>query len=684
MRKHLNLTHEKLLKITSSLLCFVLPFSVVILSWIVRDVAPFGDGTICSMDGFSQYFPMLENMSSAVKNGEMFYSFSGALGFNLWAQNAYYTNSPLWLLIYILPENLHIAGINLLVAFKVALCAVFFFIYLQKTDNRKRKSHYKFIYPAFSCAWALSAYVLAFINQFMWLDVIMLFPLVILGLEKLIKNEKPPLYIFMLFLSIWSCFYIGYMVCIFVCLYFLYVVFCEKYNVKQIIKKGLIFTFSSLLAAGMAAVVLIPVYKVLKLTAASELIFTSFEVKTTALDFLLQLLPFRDISLEYGAPNIYCTVLAFVLCIIFFFQKRIPKRIRMLSLVFVLFMMLSISINLGEYIWHGFHFPNQLPARQSFLFIFLVLLFAFKAISAGKFNVKSKQIISLIMIFGCCSNGFYTLINQTWISKLSSLQRFNGVMGEFCVLDDNEFMRMEFKDEKKNNGPQQYSFNGVSYYSSTMSEDAYNFFQNLGYERYAKNVSVYFSSNEILDNIFGVKYLIEKDRKTITENKNALPLAFISSTDILNYSPENYDDSGQAQRNFWRTLTGKDEIDLNNDSENLKQGGMSITHFDTDLIKGTVTSNNDGILFTTIPYDEGWQFFVDGKEVEVLKCADYLACCEITKGKHEITMKYTVPGIKAGAVISGVCFLLFLFIFIKAENIPFKTKKVKNENDCSH
>ena len=77
----------------------------VMLSFAFKELAPFGGRSIISMDGFSQYYPMLMNMTEAVKNGELFYSFSGALGFNLWAQNAYYTNSPLWLLVYLVPHS---------------------------------------------------------------------------------------------------------------------------------------------------------------------------------------------------------------------------------------------------------------------------------------------------------------------------------------------------------------------------------------------------------------------------------------------------------------------------------------------------------------------------------------------------------------------------------------------------
>ena len=677
MKKQLKLTTEKKLKLKALLVSFSIPFSIVILSYIVRGVAPFGEGTICSMDGFSQYFPMLQNMDTALENGEPFYSFSGALGFNLWTQSAYYTNSPLWLFVYILPKSMQLCAINLLVAFKIGLTSLFFCTYLFSKKASARKSHLKYLCPAFSCAWALSAYVMAYINQLMWLDVIMLLPLVIMGLEKLIEQKKSTLYTVTLFVSIWSCFYLAYMVCIFVCLYFFYFSFSHKKKFAQIAESGLRFVFSSLLAAGMCAVVLIPVYKALKLTIASELSFTSLGITNTPLEILRQFLPFCDISLEYGAPNLYCTTLAFVLMLFCFFQKKIDIRERLCSAFFVIIMTLSMCLNLGDYLWHGFHFPNQLPSRQSFLLIFLVLIFAYKGVVSTGFKVKSKQMISIIIIFACCFNGFVILINQTWISKASSLQRFDTIIEEFPKSDDNDFVRLEFSDEKKNNGPQQYSFNGVSYYSSLMSEDAYRFFESLGFERYAKNVSVYYKSSDILDSIFGIKYLIQPDRKTVRENKTALPVAFLSDSAIVDYHPSDYDNKDRCHQNFWLSLTGKNEINLIEDYEQLKKGGLQIIRFDTDLIEGSINCSQDGILFTTIPYDEGWQFFVDGKQVEITKCADYLSCCKITKGTHEIIFKYTVPGIKTGSAISVLC--LGIFTVLTANELGLiKIKKEEN------
>ena len=114
-------------------LSFCLPATVLLICFAVSELAPFGNLTLCSMDGYSQYYPMLMNMSEAVKEGEPFYSWNGALGFNLWAQSGYYTNSLLWIPLYFLPHSVQISYINLSILFRLSLAGMFFCLYLLKT-----------------------------------------------------------------------------------------------------------------------------------------------------------------------------------------------------------------------------------------------------------------------------------------------------------------------------------------------------------------------------------------------------------------------------------------------------------------------------------------------------------------------------------------------------------------------
>lgn len=656
---------------------FTVPMLTVLLCYAFKELAPFGPRSIISMDGFSQYYPMLMNMTEAVKKGELFYSFSGALGFNLWAQNAYYTNSPLWLILYLVPHSLQAVTIDLIVVLKIALAGLFFAIRLVKTGKEENYRKRFFVYTAFSVCYALSGYMLAFINQLMWTDVIVLLPLVILGLEELFKKEKTLLYTFTLFLTIWSCFYISYMVCLFLCLYFIYLAFKEKHSLKNIIKKGVIFTLCSLVAGGMAAVVLLPTVKALSLTMASDMGFTGeIQFKYTLLEILRQLLPFQKVSLEYGAPNLYCSVLAVVLMTAFFFIKKVPKRERIVSFIFVTFMFLSMSLNLGEFVWHGFHFPNQLPARQSFLLIFLILSLAVKG--AENLKLKKEEFLNAVCVFSALTAAlsFYTIfLANTWTSRLDSLQKYESSFEKIKEsITDEGFYRMEWTGEEKNNLPQQCTYNGVCYYSSTMSADGWNFFQNLGMERYAQKVSTHYTGTQMTDDLFGIKYILkenlvfekEDERLSLEINEDALPLGYLSEKDVLSLDLSEHEKGKEAQKALFNSIVSGGSENYDAAISYLHKNGFHMTEFDTDYIRGTATVEKDGLFLFSIPYDEGWSVKIDGKNAETKRAADYLLSAEIEAGRHEIELQYTVPGIKTGAVISLLSLLGFcVMILIK-------------------
>lgn len=652
-KKSLNVNKYLLI---GCIMAFVLPIIPAFAGFTIKGIAPFGERTLCSMDGFSQYYPMLENMADALKNGELFYSFNGALGFNLWAQSAYYTNSPLWLLIYILPHSAQLVGINLLVVLRFCLSSVFFYYRLYDRYSESDELKKCVIFPAISLCYGLSGYALAFANQFMWADVVMLLPLVILGVERIFDSRKPFLYIITLFLCMWTCFYLSYMVCIFVCLYFLYLAVIRKETLKSTVKKGFAFAGGSLLAAALAAVVLIPVYKALSLTLASELGFEGeLLFKYTVKEMLTMLLPFGKPSLEFQAPNLYCGLTAVLLLGFALFSKRITLYQKLLSAIFLVFMFFTMSLNLGEYVWHGFHYPNQLPGRQSFLFIFLVLSFfgGFVAVT----SVKRLLLVGVSVVLcvevslnTCCQLG-----ENVWASLTSSIRRHDSSVSQLAQLgNEEEFTRVEWADVNKNNYPQQYSYKGVTYYSSTMSGDAYNFFQQLGIPRYAKNVSVYYYQSDITNALFGLEYVMQPDGTTVAHNQYALPLGFVTDKAVLDFDLYGQEKGAPTQEALWLSLTGENKVDIAAQSEMLKSQGMEITLFDTDKIEGTVAAENDGVLLFTIPYDGGWSLKIDGERVPLTKVAGYLSGAEISAGTHEIEMVYTVPGIVVGGIISGI------------------------------
>jgi len=95
----------------------------------------------------------------------------------------------------------------------------------------------------------------------------------------------------------------------------------------------------------------------------------------------------------------------------------------------------------------------------------------------------------------------------------------------------------------------------------------------------------------------------------------------------------------------------------------LKQSSMEIIKNSSNIIIGRVKSEIDGLLFLAIPYDKGWSVKVNGEKKPIYLINTAFMGINITSGENEIILKYNVPGMKIGIVISIITFLL-LFIFI--------------------
>ena len=96
-------------------------------------------------------------------------------------------------------------------------------------------------------------------------------------------------------------------------------------------------------------------------------------------------------------------------------------------------------------------------------------------------------------------------------------------------------------------------------------------------------------------------------------------------------------------------------------------------------ITGSIsTSKASQMIFTTIPYDEGWTVYVDGTEVEIYESVNALMSFDIDEaGEHEIEMKYFPDCYRWGIVISA-CSVMF-FVAICAVDYLLKKTLLKDK-----
>ncbi len=103
-----------------------------------------------------------------------------------------------------------------------------------------------------------------------------------------------------------------------------------------------------------------------------------------------------------------------------------------------------------------------------------------------------------------------------------------------------------------------------------------------------------------------------------------------------------------------------DDDVLENYSDLLRNCASSISRISDTALNGTATVDESQLLLFTIPFDKGWKLSVDGKETETFKSADLFLSAKIAEGEHSFELKYIVPGLMMGRIISLIAAGLFV------------------------
>ncbi|MCD8214648.1 MAG: YfhO family protein [Clostridiales bacterium] len=374
------------------ILAFVLAALLMNIVYILRQVYPYGPNTILKVDLYHQYGPYHEEFRSRILNGQsLFYSWEGGLGKNFVAQAAYYTASPISLLMLFFPQVHMAEAMALFILIKIAFAGAFCGIYIKKTYGKNDLS-----IVFFSLMYAFMSFMTGFYWNVMWLDAVALFPIVALGIESLVKDGKFKTYAISLALVIFINFYIAFMVCVFAALYYLVVLFSNysfKRDFKTIKNRTILFAVMSLLAGGMAMVLMLPTAIALSETATSETSFPKFEVYQNIWQLLTNhFIGARPVVLgrNEDLPNIYTGLLTVMLLPYYYLDKNTKRKEKILYSALLIFMLLCSCIKPLDFMIHGMHFPSNLPHRFTFIYSFILLTMAYKAFLRFKEDRKLK------------------------------------------------------------------------------------------------------------------------------------------------------------------------------------------------------------------------------------------------------------------------------------------------------
>lgn len=350
---------------------------MLVLGYVFVGMWPMGEESAMIVDMHHQYGPMLAHLRDMLLHGgDVLFSFEAGLGVSFLSMFGYYLASPLNLLLVLFPNHLLDVGILVITILKVSLSAVFFACMLQYVYRRRNVA-----IVAVSAMYALMLYMLAYSWNLMWLDAVALLPLVVMCFERMMRTGKSLAYIVSLAVLLFCNYYIGFMVCVFMVLYFIAYLLRTRRTAEQNANATVRFAVGSALGGGLVMALLIPVFLALSTTSAAGGTLPDMTSNFSLFDLLGRHLYRATPTIRSGnLPNIACGVLAIVSLPLFITNKGISARRRVTYTGLWLLLAFSLVINHWDLLWHGLHAPNDLPYRFSFLYSFVLLLITYETL----------------------------------------------------------------------------------------------------------------------------------------------------------------------------------------------------------------------------------------------------------------------------------------------------------------
>ena len=385
---------------------FVIAFAMMVGAWIIGEVGPFGGKCLVLVDGVHQYLPFFSEYQEKLKHiSDIQYTFDVGLGNNFVSLWSYYLSSPLNLIIMLCSKSHLPMALSIIISTKIIIAALTFAYYLIHHGKKEERSPGVI---AFALLYAFSSFVVGYYWNLMWLDCIFIFPIIILGMEKMMKDKDSRMYVLALVYAFVCNYYISFMICMFLVLWFF--TFHFK-GFKDFFFKGVRFAVASLIAAAMAAVVLLPAYKGIMTTASAEFEFPEWEFYGSFADTLRSHLFCSEVltnQIGDAGTNLYCGIITILFAMMFFIMKDISREKKVKYLLLLALFIVSFNNVKLNYIWHGFHNQYGIPNRFAFLYIFILLRMAFEVYKKRDkikwYMVLIAYTLSMLFVIFCYYN----------------------------------------------------------------------------------------------------------------------------------------------------------------------------------------------------------------------------------------------------------------------------------------
>ncbi len=377
--------------------------AVMLFTFKLAGLYPFGDGTISWCDMNQQVIPLLMDFKDILDGKDsLFLNMHNAGGMNFYGVFFFFLASPFSFLVKFVDKSDMITFVNVLLILKMMTdsftSALYFRICRKELDSA--------FAVILSLMYAFCGYGMLFYQNIIWLDMMYLFPLLMISLDLLVKKQSNIMYIFVITAMLIVNYYISYMVVVFILVFMaIYVMRCSADKNSPMVCVR--FISGSLIGALMSAVIWLPCFAQYLTSGRGE------SVTETIADanFLTQ---YKTVL-----PLLFCS--AFIFAVVGINVLCGKKRTRRTNTWLMLFGLLLIPfviepINL---MWHTGNYMS-FPARYGFITIFVGLICCAEYLapqyggaegnSGSKFQLDTEQFVATV-------GGAFLVFCYWWYSK---------------------------------------------------------------------------------------------------------------------------------------------------------------------------------------------------------------------------------------------------------------------------
>lgn len=354
----------------------------------------FGKSLIREGDGFYQHFVFMCNFSELLKNsifninnGIPMFSWEMGLGLDIIGQYSYYVIGDLFRYISIFFSQDNMVNVyNFTTVSRIYFSGIAFIIYSKYNNKNNFKAILGGVIYAF-CGFNITYGTLHpyFINA------AIIFPIMLLAIDKFIKEDKISFAIFIIFLTAIMNYYFYYKITILIGLYFIIKMFCEnkEKGIKFFIIKTLKLILAYVIGTLMAAIVLFPTIY----TFVNSDRFLSQRALYNSKYYENLFVGGKYFSTIFWVPVI--SILAIPIAISQFKDKE--KRTYVIYFIIETIMLLVPFIGSAM---NGFSFPiNRWTFAYTFILVNLLIEGLSKKIIYSKKQINLMLIVALVYIF---------------------------------------------------------------------------------------------------------------------------------------------------------------------------------------------------------------------------------------------------------------------------------------------